>query len=444
MPIPSLRLTCRASLCALVLTACDLSVTDPEPQVLVDLALDFCSNDVPVWFAYENQQGSTTRLLPDAEGTFRFTATNRVVIAFVRQNGADYHTEVIYATNRELEATSEVSCLEETGSKTVNGTVAGVGAGQIAVVGMNFASAALQSGNTSYSLTNLPERPLDVVASRQNVSGNVREADRAVLRRTQSFVNNGTVPSIDFSQVGGEVIQTTGANATVSGILTGEFAYLQNNFFSQLETSHSLYYAEDISNATFSFASMPSTSLATGEYHDLVLLSVDAGIGGVRGAENFFHAPSNQTLALGPTLASPTLTTIPHNPFVRIRMQLPAQLSYDDAVSIVYRQQLALSVTTVSIVQTFGFVRAVFGNWQVDIPSFSGSEGWQDAWGLKTGTTIDWSATAFGGRPELMFGAKPNDGEFVRFAIRQSQPTALRALVGAGGLMRRASLARRR
>lgn len=433
-----------ACLALVALAACDLSVADPEPQVPIDLALDFCSNDVPVWFAYQNQQGSTTRVLPDVDGTFRFTASNRVVIGFVRQDGADYHTDFIYATNTELESISGVACLEESGTRTVNGTVSGFGAGQIAVVGMNFASAPLQAGNTSYSLTNLPERPLDLVASRQNVAGAARAADRVVLRRTQNIANNGSAALIDFSQVGGEVIQAASVNAAVSGILANEFAYLQNNFFSQLETSHSLSYVEDIGNATYMTASIPAASLAAGEYHDLVLLAINAGIGSIRGAENFFRAPTTQTLALGPTLSSPTVTSIPHAPYVRLRMQLPAQASYDDAVSVAYQQQLTFSVTTVNIFQTFGHVRSVFGNWQLDIPDLTGADGWQDAWGLKTGANIDWTVTAFGGRAALMFGARPNDGEFARYAIRQSQPAALRALVGPGELMRRASLTRRR
>ncbi len=443
MPFSHFRRSAGAALGVLALAACDLSVTNPEVQDPVDLSLDFCSNDVPVWLAYLNQEGVTTRVLPDAEGTFRFTATNKVVVGFVRQDGSDYHTEIIYATNRELEAISGVSCLEERGTKTVNGTVAGFGAGQIAVVGMGFASAPLQSANTLYSLTNLPERPLDLVASRQNLTSGGRSADRIVMRRTQSFVNNGTVPVIDFSTLGGEAVQAASTNATVSGILTNEFAYLQNNFFSQLETSHSLSYVEDITNASYAFASLPTASLAAGEYHDLILLSVDDGIGSVRGAENFFRAPSNQTLALGPTLAPPVVSVLPHIPYVRLRMQLPAQASYDDVVSVAYLQQLQFSVTTVSVTLTFGYVRRVIGDWTLDIPNLSGAEGWQDAWGLKTGSNIDWTVTALGGRAELLFGARPNDGEFARYATRQSQTPALSALEP-GGLVRPGSLRRRR
>jgi hypothetical protein len=406
---------------AALLGACDLSIPT-EPLVPVDLVLDFCADDVPVWFAYQNQDGATVRVLPDAGGTFRFTATNRVVIAMVWQEGADYHTEFVYATNRELEALSTAGCLEEAGTKTVNGTVSGFGAGQVSVMSMGFATTSLVSGNASYSLTNLPDRPLDLIASRQGFTGTQRIADRLVIRRTQTFVNNGMVPAIDFD--GAEAVAPTTASATVSGILSGEFAYLQNNFFSQLETSHSLSYVEDITNASYTFAAVPLATLAAGDYHDLILLAVNSGDASVRGVENYFRGAVAQTLPLGPPLAQPAITQIQNQEYLRLRMQVGLQNSYDDAISVRYLQQLPLSVTTVSLWGTIGYLRAVFGNWTLDIPDVTGADGWQDAWGMKLTAPVDWTVTAFGGRSELMFGAKPSDGEFVRYAIRSSLPTA--------------------
>lgn len=411
-----------------MLSGCDLTSPNEE-QFPIDLALDFCADNVPVWFAHQNQMSTETiRIFPDADGTFRFTATNRVIIGLVWQDGSDYHTEIISATNQELEAFSGTACLEERGIKTVNGTVAGFGAGQIAVVGMNFASAALQSGNTSYSLTNLADRPLDLVASRQNVSGSARQADRIVIRRTQNVVNNGTIPLIDFSQVGGEVAQAATADATVSGILSGEVAYLQNKFFSQLETSHSLSFDESVANGTLPFAAVPTEQLAAGDYQDLILLSVNAAEGGVRGAETFFRAPLNRTLALGPELADPTVVVLPYMPYLRLGMDLPLQTSYDEAVSVAYRQHLQFSVTSVSLFTTLGYVRSTFGTWRLDIPALSGADGFQDAWGLRPDLPVEWTVTGFGGRSELLFGAKPEDGETVRYAVRQSEPLSIAPL----------------
>lgn len=423
MKIPS----CRYTICfafAVSVAACDLA-TPSEPQNPIDLELDFCAGDVPVWFAFQNEDmSSATRLFPDAEGTFRFTATNRVTIGMVFQNGADYHTEFIYATNEELAGLSAVACLEELGSKTVNGTVAGLASNQTAVVSMSFSSVQLASGNTSYSLTNLPERALDLVATRQTTTATSSIADRLVIRRTQNITNNGNVPLIDFAN-GSDVLQPATASANISGILSGEFAYLQSDFLSQLETVHSLSYAEGLGNGAQAFAAVPQTSLAVGDYHDLILQSVNGTVGSVRGVENFFRGPASQTLALGPVLSDPSVSDVtgPTGPVI-MQLQLPAQLSYDDAVSVRYEQQLSFSFITVAQFVTSGYAQGTPAVWALQTPNLRGAPGWTEAWELRSGAPVDWSVTGFSGRPELLFGAAPEDGEFVRYAIRHSDPAA--------------------
>src|SRR5437867_4387734 len=124
---------------ALFAAGCKLDVGAPTLPNL-DLALDFCSNETPVWFAYQNEGAPWTRVTPDAAGTFRFNATYRVTLALVRQSGSDYHTQITGATNRELQEVSNITCLEQTGSKQLNGSVAGLSGSQKAEVSMMFAS----------------------------------------------------------------------------------------------------------------------------------------------------------------------------------------------------------------------------------------------------------------------------------------------------------------
>ena len=92
--------------------------------------------------------------------------------AFVRQQGADAELQVIYAHNFELEQISGRACLEETGTIQVNGTATGhSGTSQVAQVTANFASVALAQPQTTFSLTQLPSRPVDLIASRVNLPG---------------------------------------------------------------------------------------------------------------------------------------------------------------------------------------------------------------------------------------------------------------------------------
>jgi hypothetical protein len=65
--------------------------------------------------------------------------------------------------------------------------------------------------------------------------------------------------------------------------------------------------------------------------------------------------------------------------------------------------------------------------WDVTIPDFTSVDGWQNSWGLQPGTPIDWTVTSYEGRPMLIFGAPPDDGETIRFAGRVSSASFLRA-----------------
>jgi hypothetical protein len=415
----------------LLAVSCE-SGTDPEAQHPIDLVLDFCANDVPVWFAYRNQGADWTRVTPSAEGTVSFTATNDVAIAFVRQSGADYETEIVLAANWELEAISGRTCREESGSRTVNGTIAGVAGSQLAQVTMSFSSVYLTAQQTTFSLTNLAARPLDVIASRANVVGSTQTADRLIIRRSQSLVNNATMPVLDFSNTA-ETILPVSFGITINGLDAGEQAFMTTNFFSQLETSHLLSFVEPVANGEHTAVGVPAQDLAAGDYHDAFVVAVDQS-GAVRGAERYFLAPTNQTLTVGAVMGMPAVTTVATSPVQRLRAQLTRGADYARAMHATYLQESQFSSTRVSVTITGGY--EALPAWDVTIPDLSGVAGWQNAWGLAAGA-VEWTVTAFGGRPELLFGAPPVDGEAVRFASRSSAPTVAAA---AGATLSRAGV----
>ncbi|MEX2177528.1 MAG: hypothetical protein WD801_02380, partial [Gemmatimonadaceae bacterium] len=172
----------------------------------MDLLLDFCANDTPVWFAYQNQGvgADWVRVTPNAEGTFAFTATNRTIIALVQLNGADARTEIIYAHNLELENLNGKECLDESGANNVTGTVTGVNPGEVAQVTMNYGSVYLTSAQNSFALGLLPARPLDVIASRVAIEGQSQASNRVIIRRSQSLANNAAMSELNFTVVGTE------------------------------------------------------------------------------------------------------------------------------------------------------------------------------------------------------------------------------------------------
>jgi len=133
------------------------------PGIESELALDFCSTDAPIFFAYQNDGGAWTALTPDAGVTYHVPATEKLALAFVHQFGSSYATEVIYATRGELEPLAGVACTEVSGSKTLNGSVTGVSVGSEAWVTMADQTTIVSPPPSTFSLNFLPNGLLDLL-----------------------------------------------------------------------------------------------------------------------------------------------------------------------------------------------------------------------------------------------------------------------------------------
>lgn len=412
--------------------ACAFDPVEAAPQTPIELALDFCSDEMPVWFGFQNEGQVWRRVLSDADGTFRFTANNFVTIAWVLQNGADYATQIIGARNTELEEVSDVSCLEVAGTKQVNGSFTGATGAQRALISMLFSSAFPLAQQTSYSLTQLADRPLDLVASRVNLTATTQASDRIIIRRNLNLVHNATVPELDFD--GSEAVAPQSISATVTGMASGEAGAMYNNFFSQLRTSHTLFFAEVPGNGQVSLPAVPGAQTAAGDYHD-VFINVNSTDGeSFRGAERFFRTAGDFTLPVGPLPpAAPALDTEASNPYLRLSASMEPG-TYTTAASFQFRQQFGQSsVTTMTVTVTSAFYEGSgVEPWFVLLPDFSSTDGWQNTWGLQPGTPVDWQTTSYLGRATLVLGAAPTEGEIVTFAGRLSlqpfQPTVVSAI----------------
>lgn len=417
---------------AAVWLACDLT-TGLDPQAPVDLALDFCSHETPVWFAYRNHSGDWVRVIPDAEGTFRFTAEFRVTLAYVRQSGSDYHTAFIGALNTELERISGATCLEETATKQLNGSVAGIAGTEKALVTMMFANAYLQSPQTSFSLSNLPDRSLDLIASRVNITGTTLQAsDKIIIRKNQNFVSGTNLQVLDLG--GAEAVTLPTNTVTVIGLVPGEGTALSNNLFTQQGTSHVLFFSQLTENGDVSVPLVPTSHTADGDYHDLFVIANAADGASFRGVETYVRTPGAKTLAIGGPLAfAPAFTTVSTTPYLRQRMVMSmGSGEYVSAANLLLQQQFQqFSVTKVEVTVTLAYYNRL-GEWDLTIPDLSSVDGWQNAWGLQSGTPVSWTITTFAGRGALLLGALPDETEAILFAGRSSaEPLqALRAMRG--------------
>ncbi|HJQ19436.1 MAG TPA: hypothetical protein VJ867_03735, partial [Gemmatimonadaceae bacterium] len=414
-------LTSRVTVVVLVLVLAGCSdTTSPTPFTPIDIALDFCTTEVPVWFAYQNLGQPWVRVAPDAAGTVHFPAGPRVAIAFEQISANHYETQIIGASNTELNAVSGVECLDENGTKTLHGAAVGATGSQVARVSMFLSTVVLPSNQATFTLSQLASRPLDLVASRENVSANTRAADRIIVRRNQNFVDNATVSTLDFNS--SEAFAPGTTTIGISGADPAEVTTLTNNFFSQQQTSHLLFNGI-VGNGNVAIPTIPAGQTAAGDYHDVFAIGTSADASSFRGAESYFRdPPASQILPIGPGLpTNPAFTTIQTAPYVALRMQQPISqtAAYTRAVNFTLTQQTLTVSREWTVTVTDGFWPFSNSGWDVSLPNdLSTVSGWDNTWGLQPGDEINWTVTAYYGRPTLLFGAPPSEGEGIQFAGR--------------------------
>jgi hypothetical protein len=383
------------------------------------MVLDFCGSNIPTFFAIQNEGAAFTKVTGAANGTFSFKAGEKIIVAFVHQTGVDFSTTVLYTTKTELEPLNGVTCKEATGTKTLNGTVAGVTAGDAASITMGNSSTFVLSPSTTYQLTQVPTGAVDLVAQREIFGSSSITPNRVIVRRALNLT--GTIPVLDFAAT--EALAPASNTATVGGLVSGETNILDVVFRTNTGTSHELSFTQGFSSGSQTIYGIPSTLTAAGDFHGVVL-EADASNGTAgRGIITWNRNPGDRTLTLGATLSAPSVTIAGSTPYVRLHATLPKQDEYNTLVSFFFTQTsggggVARDWSLNATVGYFGGIAPA--TWDVTMPDLSGVAGFPSA-GIQTGQSYSAEAEASNARPELFFDAgstAPTEGETLKFAFR--------------------------
>lgn len=402
-----------------LLAACSDS-TGPVTGRLTSLALDFCAADAPVFFAYMNDGASWTALSADASHTYRFQATPKVAIAFVHQTPSTSATEVIYATSDELAPLSGIACTEASGAKTLNGNVAGVSAGADAWITMGDQTAQVFPPPDNFTLANLPDGPLDLVANRDAFTVSNTVPDRVIVRRGLNLTNGSTIPTLDFSAA--EALAPATNSLSVTGLAANEDNFINLTFSTPTVRDHSLYYAARFTTTPQVIYHVPASLTQPGDFHTLDVYG-QAG-SNYHGVLQFYRLAADRAAAFGPLLAAPAFTKVGTSP-VRLRMTLPVQPQYASFANAFYSQQGTLG-RTVSVTGTSGYFSSP-STWTLDMPDLSGLAGYPSSASLESGISTTSSAQAYGGSAALFFGGAPAEGATLKYAGTTSSVATSRA-----------------
>lgn len=390
---------------------------------LDELVLAFCSNELPVWFAYQNQGDEWKRVQPDANNAFVFDASDHVAIALTFDDGSNRLTEVYQVHVNELLPLSGKACNETSGTKTVNGSVAGVGLSETARISMSEQFTTATALDDDWTLTNVANAAQDLVAVRGIGSDDV--PNRVIIRRAQNPVSGGTLSVLDFGSTDAFAIATN--TLLVSGITSGESNYYFVDFSTATGTSHPLYTSDFFTSPSQTLYGIPSTLTQAGDLHKIDLNADAQSLTSYRTVWKFFRNPVDQTLSFGGPLNTPTVQNLTSTPYSRLRANLPSQSEYSDFATAYFIQ----SSRSVYVTVTAGFADGTPGSWVLEIPDFTAAGGYPTNAGLQSGLSTQWFVEAFSGSLENYISATPADGATIKFAGRMSDTqTSQRSVVG--------------
>ncbi len=378
----------------------------PQATAIVRLAVSaaagsvaeyrFCSNSfVPVFFAYQDGNGAWRAITPEVrDGTaafqFPITAAHAGVAFVQRLSATQYYTYVVHLLKDELIAQGPNWCGRSLATAPVNGTVAGVDAGEWARVAI---------GNASMNVAGSPTQPIgfqlqdamvgtqDLIASRQNVSG---VTDRFVVMRglTVNSVST-TLPAVDFN--GPLAVGAVAGTATVANTL-GDWL----TSFTSYQTSRGLtgwitQWSNFSTNTSRTFYGLPASAQAAGDVMAIhVRASSAAAVQPTDVREALVALDPGATsagVALGSRGTPATVTAISSAP-LRLRAQgtLPADL----------RSLLMIDVASTgggnvaTLVASNGYLALVgsSGTYDLSIPDLSSLTGYPAAAALVSGSFV--------------------------------------------------------
>ena len=403
--------------------SCTDGVTTIDPT-LDEIVLAFCASELPAWFAYQNEGGSWTRVQPSANNAFVFDASDRVAVAMTFDFGTSRLTDVYYTHVNELLPLSNRACTETSGTKTVNGSVSGLGTSESASISMSSSTASAFPVQSTWTLTNIVNGPQDLIAHRELTGvGSASTPNRVIVRRNQNPVSGATLPVLDFAGTEGQAIATN--TLSVSGLLSGESNYYDIEFMTATGTSHPLYASPFFTSPSQTLYGVPSGLTQTGDVH-MIDLNADAASGtSYRTVRHWYRNPANKSLVFGAALNTPTIQNLTSTPYVRMRTTLQSQVDYPDFTTAYFIQNSRSVFVTVSAAHLSGTP----STWTNEIPDFSAAGGYPTNAGLQTGTSTQWFVEAFEGSLPNYISATPTDGATVRLAGRSANTSTMQLSV---------------
>ena len=316
--------------------------------------------------------------MPSVDSVYSFNIASATgSVATVTNDSGGYRTTVYQYTAAELAARAASQCalVQNSTTRTANGSFAGVTGFRTSQVGMGwwFGSA---NGNGTFSLLNLPPGPLDVVAMRNGDISALLEipVDRAIIRRGVNPASGATLPVLDFNAA--ESFAPTTATWTFNNVNAGEQMSVSQSFITAGGTTgfFSLYPGVDRAETVRTIYGIPLAQTIAGDLHQVVATINTVGIPAAapnRGSRQIIAyartLANDRTLAFGPAMPAPTVTAVPDRRG-RLRAVGTLPTEYSAGVSFDVTQTSTARYATVHTTRDF---LNTAGTYDVQIPDLT-------------------------------------------------------------------------
>jgi hypothetical protein len=380
---------------AVTASASGITAASASPQVTVTAAVTalsfrFCDNFSIVWFAVQDGNGAWTRVLPTGNA-FNFTLNSAVGgVAYRYLVNSSGGTEIRFSSRAELVSAATPDCSFQTGTKTLNGSVAGFTAGTHAVDIRMGGGTASPAAPGSFTVTGVRDGAQDLLATRTAVA--TLAPDRLILRRGLNQASGSALAPLDFGSA--EALAPATATFTIGNIGSDSVFTFLNGFVSTDGTNLGAYFT--FTPSLGNTRTMYGLAAAQQQVNDLnfarVITSTSSATYNAntrRDAFAYFRGFGDRTVTLGDYLSPPTVTAISGGVNARVRATGVLNAPYTGGVSLLLFPAGAAGSVYVSATSAY----LGGSTYDISIPDFSAVPGWLASYGLTSGVQVGWSIT---------------------------------------------------
>jgi hypothetical protein len=283
-----------------------LTITSAGGTGSVHLDYSACTV-MPIWVAAQDGSGAWTHLT-GTNNVYTFNVTSgKGGYAAVMLSGGIYTTTVNYFSQAELTGATAAQCVPPPVGSTINGTVAGLNANDVANISMGSGSTVAPYGLSAFQLTNVQSGPQTLVGYRRSTT-TPGTNDMVILRPGQNIASGGSLALVDFGSA--EAFSPSPGSFTVAGGTPGDTFITSMAYFTGACVSSPLYSTSGTYAVTPTVQyGIPTAQQAATDLHRFTAQDQNVATATSFIVSTTFHTFGPQSLTLPAALPAGTITT---------------------------------------------------------------------------------------------------------------------------------------